>query len=151
MHYAIIIIIILIIVISTWQFVSYSPNRQHIPLYRTGISFELFYTLLICYGIVISGFGLLYFMLSFDESLLVEIGQVPTYSVRDALYRSFYFSGVTMLTIGYGDIIPIGIGRLLAVIQALIGYILPATFVWKVVQVSRVDHKYVHLSQKEDL
>ncbi|GAB3042461.1 hypothetical protein GCM10027286_00800 [Virgibacillus ainsalahensis] len=48
--------------------------------------------------------------------------------------HSMYFSGVTLLTIGYGDITPIGIGRLIALIQALIGYILPTAFVLRLVQ-----------------
>nr|WP_239454064.1 potassium channel family protein [Bacillus suaedaesalsae] len=42
---------------------------------------------------------------------------------------SLYFSGLTLLSVGYGDITPIGIGRLFAIIEALLGYIIPAAFV----------------------
>ena len=41
---------------------------------------------------------------------------------------SVYFSYVTMTTVGYGDIRPVGIGRLIAAIQALIGVILIGIF-----------------------
>src|SRR5699024_5425905 len=82
------------------------------------------------------GFGLIYFLLSFYQVILVEIGEIKQYSIKETLYRSFYFSGVTMLTIGYGDIIPIGIGRFIAVTQALIGYLLPTTFVLKLVHLN---------------
>jgi potassium channel LctB len=101
-----------------------------------GISFELFYTLIILYGTVIVGFGLIYFSLSFYQVILVEIGQVKQETIKESLFRSFYFSGVTMLTIGYGDIIPLGIGRAIAIIQALIGYLLPTSFVLKLVQLN---------------
>lgn len=97
-------------------------------------SMEIFYTLLVVYIIVIIGFALLYFIFSFHRVLLVEGGELRQVSVIGTLIHSTYFSGVTMLTIGYGDITPIGYGRLIALIQALIGYILPTAFVLRLVQ-----------------
>lgn len=38
-------------------------------------------------------------------------------TMRDYLY----FSGITQLTIGYGDCLPVGIARLFALVQALVG------------------------------
>jgi len=49
-------------------------------------------------------------------------------SVAQLLQSVVYFSAVTLLSVGYGDITPIGIGRWIAVIEAMIGYLLPATF-----------------------
>lgn len=97
-------------------------------------SMEIFYTLLVVYTIVIIGFALIYFIFSFHRVVLVEGGELRRVSVIGSLIHSVYFSGVTMLTIGYGDITPIGYGRLLALIQALIGYILPTAFVLRLVQ-----------------
>ncbi|WP_343752488.1 potassium channel family protein [Lentibacillus halophilus] len=102
-------------------------------------SAEVFYTLLIIYLIVIVGFALIYFVLSMNHVLLVENGELREVSVIGSLVHSVYFSGVTLLTIGYGDIAPVGIGRLIALIQALIGYILPAAFVLKLVQSNHKD------------
>ncbi|MFZ3578007.1 ion channel [Virgibacillus sp. DJP39] len=97
-------------------------------------SMDIFYTLLVVYIIVILGFALIYFVLSFHRVVLVEGGELRQVSVTGSLMHSAYFSGVTMLTIGYGDITPVGFGRLIALIQALIGYILPTAFVIRIVQ-----------------
>ena len=35
---------------------------------------------------------------------------------------SFYFSAMTLFSVGNGDVIPQGIGRIIAVVEALIGY-----------------------------
>ncbi|MFD2046435.1 potassium channel family protein [Ornithinibacillus salinisoli] len=104
---------------------------------QSSFSSEIFYTLLVTYIIVIIGFGLIYFILSFEGILLIENGEVREVSVLGSIIHSMYFSGVTMLTIGYGDVTPIGFGRLIALIEALIGYILPTAFVLRLVQNTR--------------
>lgn len=96
-------------------------------------SLEVFYTLLIVYTIVITGFALIYFILSFQNMILIEHGDTRKAGVISSLIHSFYFSGVTLLTIGYGDIVPVGVGRFIALIEALIGYILPTAFVLRLV------------------
>jgi potassium channel LctB len=40
-----------------------------------------------------------------------------------------YFSAITLLSVGYGDITPIGVGRWIAIVEALVGYTMPAAFV----------------------
>lgn len=97
-------------------------------------SLEMFYTLLVMYSIFIIGFGMIYFILSFEGMILVEDGSLNPVNLIGSFIHSFYFSGVTFLTIGYGDITPVGIGRLVALIEALIGYVLPAAFVMRIVQ-----------------
>jgi len=39
----------------------------------------------------------------------------------DRFADALYFSAITQLTIGYGDVVPSGIGRLVAVIQGMFG------------------------------
>lgn len=119
---------------SLSQFISGEKNLLGISMRDKRFSAEIFYALIITYTIVILGFGLIYFILSFEGVLLVEGGELRQVSPLGSMVHSFYFSGVTMLTIGYGDITPIGIGRLLALIEALIGYILPTAFVFHIVQ-----------------
>lgn len=103
---------------------------------------ETFYTLIMIYIIVLIGFGSIYFILSFQGLILVENGKIDDVNIIGSLVHSFYFSGVTLLTIGYGDITPIGIGRLLAIIEALIGYILPAAFILRIVIQHRNERDY---------
>ncbi|MUV38715.1 Protein LctB [Lentibacillus sp. JNUCC-1] len=105
----------------------------------TRFSLELFVTLLMIYVTVIIGFGAIYFILSLKGVVLVEHNELKRLSVIGSILHSMYFSGVTMLTIGYGDIVPVGIGRLIAIVQALIGYVLPAAFVLKIVQASQYE------------
>ncbi|MFC3039245.1 potassium channel family protein [Virgibacillus xinjiangensis] len=124
----------LAIIISIFQFIRGGKRRPPFELREGRFSAEIFYAFLIIYVSVLLGFGLIYFILSFQGIILVEDGELRQPSVIGSLIHSMYFSGVTLLTIGYGDITPVGLGRLIALIQALIGYIIPAAFVLKLVQ-----------------
>ncbi|PWU66834.1 potassium channel family protein [Gracilibacillus dipsosauri] len=108
---------------------------------RSYFSYEIFYTLLVVYFTVLTSFACLYFVLSFHGVLLLEDGELKRLSPFETLAHSFYFSGVTLMTVGYGDITPIGWGRLLALLEALIGYILPPAFFVKIWQGNDRRHK----------
>jgi hypothetical protein len=41
-----------------------------------------------------------------------------------SFYDVFYFSGVTWTTVGYGDFIPSGIGKALAIFESMLGWVL---------------------------
>ena len=129
-------VILFIMAKSFMQFVTANEEPSRVKIHRAGISLEVFYTLLIIYCIVIIGFGLIYFLLSFHEPTLFESVKDGKTSTVSLFLRCFYFSGVTLLTIGYGDISPLGIGRIVAIVQALIGYLLPTAFVLKMVHLN---------------
>lgn len=135
----IICVICFVIIKSLVDFINGGKVQFRMKLEESRFSAELFYTLLVIYSIVIIGFGLIYFILSFQGMILVEHGELQQVSVVGSLIHSLYFSGVTLLTIGYGDIIPIGIGRGIALIEALLGYVLPTAFVLRLVQTRRKD------------
>ncbi|MEN2468066.1 potassium channel family protein [Ornithinibacillus sp. FSL M8-0202] len=124
-----VIVVSFIIAKSIYGFVIGEKEIMGVRMKERSFSIEMFTSLVITYTIVIIGFGLIYFILSFEGIYLVEGGELRKVGPIGSLIHSMYFSGVTMLTIGYGDITPIGIGRLLALIEALIGYILPTAFV----------------------
>ncbi|MEC5424133.1 potassium channel family protein [Virgibacillus sp. C22-A2] len=126
------IVICLIVLKSLTSFVQ--GGKVRMGMRDSRFSRELFYALLIIYSTVIIGFGLIYFILSFHGVILMEYGELRQVNVLGSMIHSMYFSGVTILTIGYGDITPIGIGRFIALIEALIGYILPTAFVLRLVQ-----------------
>ncbi|PAV28154.1 hypothetical protein CIL05_18795 [Virgibacillus profundi] len=127
-------VICFIVLKSLSEFIRGGKIKRRMEMRDSRFSVELFYILLIIYSIVIIGFGLIYFILSFQGIILVEDGELRQVNVLGSVIHSMYFSGVTLLTIGYGDITPIGIGRFIALIQALIGYVLPTAFVLKLVQ-----------------
>ncbi|HLR70796.1 MAG TPA: potassium channel family protein [Pseudogracilibacillus sp.] len=137
MNIIIISIIFAVIFKSVMQFITDKEVNQRVKAGpKTSISLEVFYTLIIIYCIVIIGFGLIYFLLSFYDVMLIDNVANDNITIKNLLFRCFYFSGVTLLTIGYGDITPIGIGRFVAIIQALIGYLLPTAFVLKLVHMN---------------
>jgi potassium channel LctB len=80
------------------------------------------------------GFGMI-FLICIQSNLpvLIESGDPISGDYFDKLVTSLYFSAVTLFSVGYGDIVPVGIGRFLAVIEALIGYVLPAVFLARTV------------------
>ncbi|MGM8363840.1 ion channel [Virgibacillus sp. W0181] len=127
-------IICFIILKSIMEFILGGKIKFTMEMKESRFSIEIFYTLIVIYTIVIIGFGLIYFILSFHRVVLIEYGEFRNVSIIGTLIHSLYFSGVTLLTIGYGDVTPVGIGRLIALIQALIGYILPTAFVLRLVQ-----------------
>ena len=59
-------------------------------------------------------FGFLYCILGRDGGGLV---------FKESIFDGYYFSGVTQLTIGYGDIIPSGAAKYLALFQGFIGFL----------------------------
>ncbi|MFD1850486.1 potassium channel family protein [Oceanobacillus bengalensis] len=120
-----------IIGISIIGFIKGKKIYVQFELRESRFSSELFFALLVIYIIVILGFGLIYFILSFQGIVLVENGELRQPSLLGSIIHSIYFSGATMLTIGYGDITPIGLGRFIALVEALIGYVLPTAFVLK--------------------
>lgn len=94
---------------------------------------EIFLTFMIVYSILIIGFGLVYFILSFSGDVFID-QQKSDYASLNRLLTSIYFSGVTLLTIGYGDVSPVGVVRFLAVIQAMLGYALPSLLVLRLLE-----------------
>ena len=134
-------LICIIMIKSLLDFVNGKNIYFKMKLKESHFSKELFYAFLIIYSIVITGFALIYFILSFQGIVLVEHGELQQVNLVGSLIHSFYFSGVTLLTIGYGDIIPVGIGRLIALVEALLGYVLPTAFVLRLVQTRQSDHR----------
>jgi potassium channel LctB len=95
------------------------------------VSFENFLYLGVIYVTVLIGFGLIYLIFSFNgEPIVKETGMVEGTNIFETC---FYFSAMTLFSVGHGDVIPQGLGRIIAIIEALIGYTLPAAFVARAV------------------
>lgn len=96
------------------------------------VSFENFLFLGYTYSVIMIGFGLLFMLLEMKGlNVIAEQGTLFTGSYMAKLNSSMYLSAITLFSVGYGDIVPIGVGRILVVIEALIGYTIPAAFVVK--------------------
>jgi potassium channel LctB len=98
------------------------------------VSFENFLYLAFIYVTVMIGFGLIYVLMEQNGSrILLENAGAGGGTFFQRLETGFYFSAVTLFSVGYGDISPVGIGRMIAVLEALIGYTIPAAFVARAV------------------
>jgi len=66
--------------------------------------------------------------LKLDDGYLEDLETVlVSYSNNPSFNRALYFSGITLLSIGYGDIVPVsGLGRMLAILEGFLGLILMA-------------------------
>ncbi len=77
-------------------------------------------------------FALIYILLDF-----LDLGSVHDHYASDShqeqsldiVTRSLYFSAITLLSVGYGDVTPFGLSRAVAIAEALIGYLLPVVIV----------------------
>ena len=95
------------------------------------VSFENFLYLGSVYLTVIIGYGLIYLLFElYGRSVLIEVNAQVTHNMFET---GFYFSAMTLFSVGNGDVIPHDIGRFIAVTEALIGYTLPAAFVARAV------------------
>lgn len=95
------------------------------------------------YATILVGFALVYLLFELQNySVILDRGNRVDGNFSEQLKTSFYFSAMTMFSVGYGDISPIGVGRMIATIQAFIGYTLPAAFViHTVIEMEYFDHK----------
>ncbi|WP_245947530.1 potassium channel family protein [Bacillus taeanensis] len=97
---------------------------------RRGVfSFYKLALLFLIYLTIITAFACLYTIFMMNGLVVLKEGtKIVDGQFLSSLATSVYFSAVTLLSVGYGDITPIGIGRWIAVIEALLGYLLPAVF-----------------------
>jgi potassium channel LctB len=125
-----VLLIISVIFTTAIMFSSVKVIIKHPIIRNRVIPFTNLIALFIIYITIIAGFGLVYLSIIFlGNPILVENGRLLIEPFHDLLQTTIYFSAVTLFSVGYGDIVPIGYGRWIATFEALVGYILPAIFV----------------------
>lgn len=89
---------------------------------------------LTAYFIIIILFGLIFFLLSDvpGNGILTSSGDRI-----EGLFSSIYFSFVSIATAGYGDIVPKGLSRVLAMIEIFVGLLLFGLIISKLVSVKQ--------------
>ncbi|WP_408009118.1 ion channel [Pseudalkalibacillus sp. A8] len=97
---------------------------------KSYFSTALFLKLFSVLTVVLIGFGLLYYLLSLKEVILVDSLSDPQ-TIEPTFLDLLYFSGVTLLSIGYGDMVPVGSARFFALLQSAIGILLPTAYFMK--------------------
>lgn len=90
---------------------------------------QLFY-LWVLLGI---GFGSVYYLVSLmPQNSLLSLGKPLTHGLLDFL-NMIYFSFVTLTSTGYGDIVPLGISKVVAIIEIVCGMIVFGFLISKLV------------------
>jgi len=101
---------------------------------RSSFSKELFIAFLVIYSILMIGFALVYYLLADMGLDVLEDRSLHIGKPFERLLQAIYFSGVTLMTVGYGDLSPIGAARFFALTEATIGYLLPAALLYKLMK-----------------
>ncbi|TFB13904.1 two pore domain potassium channel family protein [Filobacillus milosensis] len=97
-------------------------NRSYRYSYFSSILF--FKLFLVLSGLTV-GFGVLYYALSMSQDVLLDSSSNP---VNVDIWKALYFSGETIVSVGFGDYVPVGIARLFALLEAMMGILLPTTY-----------------------
>ena len=114
-------------IVSIWRIVDIvqlNVNKTVFDSLRTGIEYQQASTVrslvlaVLNYLELLVCFGILYCL---SPALLVDTALQTRPPIADAA-DAFYFSVVTQLTVGYGDIVPRGAGKLVAALQAILGF-----------------------------
>ncbi|SFK20321.1 potassium channel LctB [Halobacillus dabanensis] len=94
--------------------------------FSTALFLNLFFVLT---GVLI-GFTFIYYLLSLNGTILVT-SLSSKESVNPSFWDLLYFSGETLLSVGYGDMLPVGMARFFALIESAIGVLLPTAYFLK--------------------
>ncbi|MCA0983712.1 potassium channel family protein [Halobacillus yeomjeoni] len=97
---------------------------------KSYFSSALLLKLVIVMSAVLFGFAIIYYLLSLNDVILVE-----SLSKRKPIDPTFlnllYFSGETLVSVGYGDMIPVRSARFFAIIESFLGILLPSAYFMK--------------------
>jgi potassium channel LctB len=116
----------------------YLWNTSTTKVNKSLISINNYILLFLIYGTVLIGFSAVYFILERGPHPILIEHTIPIEGTNyHIMGLCLYFSAITLLSVGYGDIVPVGIGRWVAMVEALIGYTMPAAFVLQVFKEER--------------
>ncbi|MFF2877528.1 potassium channel family protein [Gottfriedia sp. NPDC057991] len=116
----------------------YLWNTSTTKVNKSLISINNYILLFLIYGTVLIGFSAVYFILERGPHPILIEHSIPIEGTNyNIMGLCLYFSAITLLSVGYGDIVPVGIGRWVAMVEALIGYTMPAAFVLQVFKEER--------------
>ncbi|ABO65870.1 potassium channel family protein [Geobacillus thermodenitrificans] len=98
------------------------------------LSLDSLWVLVQWYVTMLLGFAMIYMILQVNgHAVFTPSSNSDVDNRLSLLGDSLYLSGITLLSVGYGDVTPIGIGRWIAITEALLGYIMPAVIVARTV------------------
>ncbi|PYZ97781.1 metal transporter [Alteribacter lacisalsi] len=115
---------VIFVIVNLYYFFS---NRSY---RHTWISSALFFKLTLILISLTFSFAAIYYLMSLEQVVL-RINDPTGEPVEGTFMEYLYYSGVTLLSIGYGDMVPVGPARFISVVQAGLGVLLPAAYFLK--------------------
>lgn len=104
----------------------FKKDYQKRSYFQSSLFTKLFFSMVVLTFV----FALIYFLLSIDGDVL-RINDETGEAIGRNFLEYLYFSGVTMLSVGYGDLVPVGAARFFALVQAALGFLLPSAYFLK--------------------
>lgn len=101
------------------------------------------------YSVIALFFAIIYLLLDmFDLGTIYDHTVIyDSHNLIDLVSGYVYFSFITMTAIGYGDLVPLGLARFFAIVQALIGYILPYAIILNYTIFNPKFLRFLHINQ----
>ena len=101
-----------------------------IPLWLENLQFK---QIMLVWVLTVIFFGMVYYYLPTDNSYLF-------YTIKDAkvdIFDAVYFSFITATTTGYGDIIPMGIFKVISIMEVVFGFGLLSLIISKLISIKQ--------------
>ena len=95
-------------------------------------SFKNFMLLTVTYAVLLTGFATVFTVVTF-EGIEVMVIDKQLDSFWSLFATSIYFSSMQLFSVGNGEIIPVGWGRVIAMMASYLGHALPVTVVWTLI------------------
>lgn len=121
-----------ILIISTNLYYFFTNKTYKKSYFSTALFMKLFFVLT---GVMV-GFALLYYALALQDIVLVKT-ITDKQPIDHSFWNLLYYSGVTLLSVGYGDMLPIGAARFFSLLEASIGILLPTAYFFKAMDQSK--------------
>lgn len=121
---------ILFIAINLYYFFTNKTYR------KSTFSSALFLKLVSVMLSMLLGFAGIYYLLSLNAVILVQ-NLSSMKPIENTFLNVLYFSGETLVSVGYGDMIPIGPARFFAILESMLGILLPTAYFMKSLDLSK--------------
>ncbi|GEM01872.1 potassium channel LctB [Halolactibacillus halophilus] len=112
--------VVVLFIVKFYWFIKH--KRYTLTEFSQAMFLRLFLTLFI----VFIGFSLIYYSLFLNDYVVVH----DTVNNRTISHFGdyLYFSGVTLLSVGYGDLVPVGVAKIFSLLEASLGLLIPSAF-----------------------
>ncbi|MCA0987134.1 ion channel [Guptibacillus algicola] len=121
---------IVFIVINLYYFFTNKTYR------KSTFSSALFLKLVLVMFSMLVGFAVIYYLFSLQDVILVQ-NLSSMKPIEITFLNLLYFSGETLVSVGYGDMLPVGPARFFAILELMLGILLPTAYFMKSLDLSK--------------